>query len=241
MRQALSLRLLQALRRGAERLSGEALQKVCHFVESQRSEGEAFMDRGRQTDLYYTMFGWMLCYALKIPSDRKGRKFFLDGISPTRLDELHQTVLKICRMVDRLLTLPRFTSTAAMRLMADDEPLLRFLTSYEQHGSGEGTNALASRLAMSMRDDAELSERLLSMQHETGGFLAHHHSLVPDMLSTAVALFALGVHNIHPRFDASSFIEAHWLDNGGFAPTLLDELSDTEYAFYGLLALGSLT
>ncbi|MBR3454862.1 MAG: hypothetical protein IKH26_06035 [Bacteroidaceae bacterium] len=241
MRPARSYRLLQALGRGVGHLSVEARQKVCHYVESQRREGEVFMNRGREADLYYTMFGWMLCYALKIPSDRKGRKVFLEGIVPTRLDELHQTVLKICKMVDHLLTLPRFASPAVMRLTADDEPLLRFLTSYEQHGSGEGTNALAARLALSKEDDAGLAERLLCLQHETGGFLAHHHSLMPDLLSTAVALFALHAHSIPPRFDASPFIEAHWLDNGGFAPTLVDELSDTEYAFYGLLALGSLT
>ena len=36
------------------------------------------------------------------------------------------------------------------------------------------------------------------------------------------------------------FVQAHWLESGGFAPTLLDDYSDVEYVFYGLLALGSI-
>jgi hypothetical protein len=74
-------------------------------------------------------------------------------------------------------------------------------------------------------------------------------ALVPDILSTAVALFTLRLigkatgrraksGNERPK-SAARFIEAHWLDMGSFAPTLLDEYSDVEYLFYGLLALGS--
>jgi hypothetical protein len=58
------------------------------------------------------------------------------------------------------------------------------------------------------------------------------------MLSTAVALFTLRLIGAEFR-DATQFIQAHWLYNGGFAPTLLDDYSDVEYVFYGLLALGT--
>ena len=61
---------------------------------------------------------------------------------------------------------------------------------------------------------------------------------MPDLLSTAVALFTLWLIGEHPQ-SGSRFIEAHWLDMGSFAPTLLDDYSDVEYLFYGLLALGS--
>lgn len=240
MKPSLSVSLLQTLQKGANQLSDEARHRVGDFVESQRTDGESFINRGGKTDLYYTMFGWMLCYVLKFPTSRKGREAFLAGIDPGDLDDLHQTVLTICQMLHRLLAAPRFTPIGLLQWI-DDAPLRRFLSAYEQQGSGEATNAMASRLVLSTATDVSEADLLLHMQHETGGFLAHEHSLMPDMLSTAVALFALRQHAIRPRFDARPFIEAHWTDEGGFLPTLLDEHSDTEYVFYGLLAIGSLT
>lgn len=86
--------------------------------------------------------------------------------------------------------------------------------------------------------DTTLISWLKERQDETGGFRASEVSPVPDLLSTAVALFTLRLIGEQPQ-SASRFIEAHWLDMGSFAPTLLDEYSDVEYLFYGLLALGS--
>ena len=236
---SISYHLLQTLKRGAERLSDEARQQVCCYVMSQRDEHEAFMNRGRKADLYYTLFGWMLCYALGISSDASRRKAYLATFDTTRLNELHLTVLTLCQKLDRLLSLPRFTPEAILRLMADDEPLQRFFESYQRHGSGGGTNAWAARLTMSAESDVALVQRLLAVQHESGGFQAYEGAPMPDLLSTAVATFALSLHDVSPRYDVHSFIEAHWLEDGSFAATLLDEYGDVEYVFYGLLAIGS--
>ena len=81
---------------------------------------------------------------------------------------------------------------------------------------------------------------LLKSQEPTGGFKATASAPIPDLLSTATALFTLKNYGVAPHRDATDFVEAHWLDNGSFAPTLLEEESDVEYLFYGLLALGSL-
>lgn len=81
---------------------------------------------------------------------------------------------------------------------------------------------------------------LQQMQEESGGFKASMTAPIADLLSTATALFVLKQYGVKPLFDASDFIVSHWLENGGFAATLLDEASDVEYVFYGLLALGSL-
>jgi hypothetical protein len=86
--------------------------------------------------------------------------------------------------------------------------------------------------------DTSLISWLKERQDETGGFRASEVAPVPDLLSTAVALFTLRLIGEHLQ-SASRFIEAHWLNIGSFAPTLLDEYSDVEYLFYGLLALGS--
>ncbi len=240
MGRSISYHLLQTLKRGTERLSDEARQQVCRYVMGQRDKSEAFVNRGGRVDLYYTLFGWMLCYALGIGSDGIRRKSYLATFDASRLDELHQTVLTLCQMLDRLLALPRFTPAAVLRLAADDEPLQRFFASYQRHGSGGGTNAWAARLVTADGGDAALIQRLLDMQHESGGFLAHEGALMPDLLSTAVALFTLSQQHASLPYDVHPFIEAHWQENGSFVATLLDEFGDVEYVFYGLLAIGSL-
>ena len=83
-------------------------------------------------------------------------------------------------------------------------------------------------------------EILRDMQEDNGGFKASGIAPVADLLSTATALFVLKQYQVKPRFSATDFITSHWLDNGGFAATLLDDASDVEYMFYGLLALGTL-
>jgi hypothetical protein len=83
------------------------------------------------------------------------------------------------------------------------------------------------------------SSYLRELQHGSGGFGAAERVPVPDLLSTATALFALRQCGEGPKYPARDFIEAHWLENGGFAATLLDDDSDVEYTFYGLLALGA--
>lgn len=233
--------LLQTLRQSTERLSDEARRLVVSYVESQRAEGEAFKDRGGKADLYYTLFGWMLVYALGIRSDSPQRKAYLDGVNRQRLDELHQTVFHLCTMLHKLLSLPKYTPDAVLRLFANDEALNQFFVAYQRHGSGGGTNARAARLANATEATALLTEPLLAMQDETGGFRAHAHAPFPDLLSTSVAAFALHLHHITPRYDMKPFIEAHWQDNGSFNASLLDGYGDVEYEFYGLLALGSIT
>lgn len=82
---------------------------------------------------------------------------------------------------------------------------------------------------------------ILSLQDETGGFRANEGAAIPDILSTAVALFTLKMKGVCPRYDARDFIEVHINEDGAFMSTLLDETGDIEYMFYGLLALGAET
>ena len=232
--------LLQTLRQSTERLSPQALRLVCQYVESQRACGETFKDRGGKADLYYTMFGWMLVYALGISSNSQQRIAFLDEVDRQRLDELHQTVYQLCVLLDKLLALPQHIPDVVLRLLANDDALNQFFTAYQRNGSGGGTNARAARLANARKATAELTGPLLAMQDETGGFRAHAGAPFPDLLSTSVAVFALHVHDINPKYDVKPFIEAHWQEDGSFSASLLDDFGDVEYEFYGLLALGSI-
>lgn len=105
------------------------------------------------------------------------------------------------------------------------------------------TNATVAALAIKgqlegykMNPDVEF---LRERQDPSGGFAAAEASPLPDLLSTATSLFVLNSYGVKPKYPAKAFIEAHWLDSGGFSATLLEEKSDVEYTFYGLLALGN--
>ena len=102
-------------------------------------------------------------------------------------------------------------------------------------------NATAAALAVRGRltgwqSDTDL-EALRRLQDTMGGFRASALAPIPDLLSTATALFVLRSYHVRPLYDTSAFVEAHWLEQGGFSATLLDDDSDVEYVFYGLLAL----
>jgi len=84
---------------------------------------------------------------------------------------------------------------------------------------------------------------LLERAHERGGFLALAEAPLPDLLSTATALHALG--GMQVPFDALrerclDFIDTLWTGRG-FVGTWDDDQADCEYTFYALLALGHLS
>ena len=85
---------------------------------------------------------------------------------------------------------------------------------------------------------------LLARRHTDGGFFATPLAPLPDLLSTATALHALS----GMRIDLSSvregcldFIDTLWTARGGFHGNWADDELDSEYTYYGLLALGHLS
>lgn len=84
--------------------------------------------------------------------------------------------------------------------------------------------------------------KLLSFHRQNGGFAALHRAPAEDLLSTGVALFALNFLEADYRLikpDCLNFVDDLY-DNGGFRSTHADSMTDVEYTFYGLLALGSM-
>lgn len=106
------------------------------------------------------------------------------------------------------------------------------------------TNATVAALAIKgqldgYRDNADV-HYLYNLQDSSGGFAAAKASPLPDLLSTATSLYMLSCYGMKPKYAARDLIEAHWLDSGGFSATLMEDKSDVEYTFYGLLALGAI-
>jgi prenyltransferase beta subunit len=76
-----------------------------------------------------------------------------------------------------------------------------------------------------------------------GGFLAVPNAPIPDLLSTATALQALaglGVDTKAIKEPCLDFMDSLWTNVGAFHGHWSDNHLDTEYTYYGLLALGHL-
>ncbi|MBO7569709.1 MAG: hypothetical protein J6T11_05100 [Bacteroidaceae bacterium] len=211
-------------------MTPEAQRALQTFVASQKT-AHGYMNAGGHEDAYYQQFGEVL-EAVFTP-----RKLLTTNIRLTVQESRHKDTV-YGRFFD---------------FLNDEMTLGKRSKGQGAWSKGQGawskgqevrtTNAVCCVLAMQhqmgLQSDATDVEWLQKRQDETGGFYASEQAPIPDLLSTAVALFTLRLLEINVK-DATPFIQAHGLDNGGFAPTLYDDYSDVEYVFYGLLALGSI-
>lgn len=221
MKAPLLYRVYRALRRGWKRMTPEAQRAVQTFVASQKT-AHGYMNAGGHEDAYYQQFGEVL-EAVFTP-----RKLLTTNIRLTVQESRHKDTIygRFFDFLNDEMKLEKRGKRVALNVP-------KVMT----------TNAVCCILAMQhqmgLQSDATDVEWLQKRQDETGGFYASEQAPIPDLLSTAVALFTLRLLEINVK-DATPFIQAHGLDNGGFAPTLYDDYSDVEYVFYGLLALGSI-
>ena len=98
-------------------------------------------------------------------------------------------------------------------------------------------------LGMTGNRKPEAVEMLKTFYRANGGFAALHQAPAEDLLSTGVALYALHFLDADLRLmkpDCLTFVDDLY-DSGGFRATQYDALTDVEYTFYGLLALGSMS
>ena len=78
MKTTISTRLMHTLYGGKKRLGSEALLRLSCFVESQKTEGDTFVNKSGEVDLYYTSFGWLLSYVLGIDLSMEKRRSYLE-------------------------------------------------------------------------------------------------------------------------------------------------------------------
>ncbi len=100
---------------------------------------------------------------------------------------------------------------------------------------------IISKYVIKNEVDFEAFKFISTLHDPSGGFKVSSITPIPDILSTATAVSAFKICgqplpcNVK---DADDFVAAHWLDDGGFSATILDNKTDPEYIFYGLLSLG---
>lgn len=219
MKTPLLYKVYRALRRGWKRMTPEAQQTVQAFVASQKT-ANGYMNAGGREDAYYGQFGEIL-KAVFTPSKLLRMKIHLTVQESRNKDTIYGRFFDFLEQ-EMKMTRPKEIEVNVPKVMT--------------------TNAVCCILVMQYQMGKQLDtahvEWLQQRQDETGGFYASEAVPIPDLLTTAVALFTFRLIGAEFK-DATQFILAHWLDNGGFAPTLYDEYSDVEYVFYGLLALGT--
>lgn len=91
---------------------------------------------------------------------------------------------------------------------------------------------------------ASVGDWLLGQCRANGGFGASAGAPLPDLLSTATALHALASMQVPLdgiRDRCLDFIDSLWVNAGAFYGHWADDELDSEYTFYGLLALGHLS
>jgi len=100
---------------------------------------------------------------------------------------------------------------------------------------------IISKYVITNEVDVEAFKFLSTLHDSSGGFKVSSITPIPDILSTATAVTAFKICKQPFPFNAKelhSFVAAHWLEDGGFSATILDQTTDPEYIFYGLLCLG---
>ena len=247
-------RLLQAAASSRRFLEGDSHNKISNFILSRQNPDGGFRGRGAESDLYYTLFAVAGLKAIDYPVPVfKVWKYVRSFGMGNGLDLVHlvcliqlRTAFPIWGITRRRLykRLEKHRDESAyglfLKLLAGDVPELNDPV----HVSLDApTTQLAAAVLVNRQNDKATEEALLGRFVESGGFAPSDKIAMPDLLSTATALFALT--SIGTNLDAIQkpcfkYAESLWRDGGGFAGHIADEFEDVEYTFYALLTIGCL-
>lgn len=247
--------------------------EVKRFVKTcQRPDG-AFSDRAGNPDLYYSLFGVLIASALNLNDltdkhrnyiqnaqspEKEGALFFAHMLIRSFLSEdktQKPSILKLSRLLFSkhrnvnpgyrlfmwMLTFDFFYGKRGFILF----PVKILLSLYKPTTDMPCSVVAAYTVARQFSGlNVENEQKMLLSFFEKGkGFKIFHDVDHPDMLSTAVALFALKTTGADFRLlvpDCLNLVQQNYVD-GAFLSGDGDTTRDLEYTFYGLLALGVLS
>jgi len=255
---SLADRLLRAAAQSRRFLQKKSRSETARFILSRRAPDGGFRGRDEQSDLYYTVFAVLGLKTLGAPIPalslwRYCRRFG----NGEELDLVHLACLIQLRSAFPMLgktrrkfsqTLKTFEAASAYdrflkQLAADRLRVARFLAPPPPVERSDPTPSLAAAMVLNPKQARAAVPSLLDRACPRGGFAANAQLMVPDLLSTATALFALtqaGANLDSIRRPCLEYVESLWRDSGGFAGHGSDEFEDVEYTFYGLLSIGCL-
>lgn len=258
-RKTLTERLIQSAACSRQFLDAGSRGDIARFVLAQQNPDGGFRGRGSDSDLYYTVFAVASLKALghPIPAGKIWKYTRSFGLGDG-LDLVHLVCL-----IRLKVSFPMFGSTKRklfkrlekhsiestyglfLKLLAEDYlKTADFPDEQVQVPPSDPTTNLAAAVLVNRQKDAATTNALLARAAESGGFKPSDQIDVPDLLSTATALFALtsvgAALGEDLQVSCFKFIESLWRDSGGFAGHVADEFEDVEYTFYALLATGCL-
>ncbi|MEA2069367.1 MAG: prenyltransferase/squalene oxidase repeat-containing protein [Verrucomicrobiota bacterium] len=255
---SLADRLLRSAACSRRFLDGGSRDKIARFTMARQNPDGGFRGRGAESDLYYTVFAVATLKAIGDPIPVfKVWKYIRSFGMGDDLDLVHLVCLIQLRTAFPMLgttrrrlfkRLDNHRAESAyglfLKLLAGDcldtadypdEPL--------RVSSTDPTPNLAAEILVNRQGDEATTGNLLARARESGGFAPTEQMAVPDLLSTATALFALtslGIDLDAIQQPCFKYIESLWRDSGGFAGHVADEFEDVEYTFYALLGIGCL-
>ena len=261
----------QVLKRSLKVMDTHALEELKKYAGSRQAQSGGFMDKAGRADIYYTLFGHYLADALELKDRIPSVKNFVEScIRQNNLTGVHLYCAAIisARSGNSHLQLKILQEKVrnSIREQLNKQPaygaFLNLLTCYylqdyktlylirKQLGRINRTYSLPCPVVAALlvlqrsfnQPVEELKNAVLTFYRGNGGFNATREAPVPDLLSTAVALYALrfagaDLRRIKP--DCLDFVDSLYRD-GGFGGNMIDRDPDIEYTFYGLLALGAL-
>lgn len=261
----------KVLKRSANVLDTTAVSDIKDYLIRSQTLSGGFADKAGNPDLYYTVFGFYLADALGLEALLASTTTYLEteikqnnitgvhlycaailyaklGTDLVLKKQLQQKVKQ--NLDDQLKKQPAygaFLSLLASYYLEDYRGLYLIRKQIKTFNKGASlpcpvmTALLVLQKSFKKPVDDLVSD-LFSFYGGKGGFKATHAAPVPDLLSTAVALYALNfagadLREIKP--ECLVFIDSLY-QKGGFAGNAIDHDPDIEYTFYGLLALGAL-
>lgn len=261
--------LVAMARRGFEMLSDESRTEVVRFVESQQHPSGGFSDRGGAADTYYSLFGAILSSALKHESFLQKLSSFSEISAKKYRNPADEFALLLIRKIAGNKKSVSFFKILKILFRRGHDPFLYriflFLLAFDAlYGRKQAVVFFASLATRffnpspgnpctifaalmvarfySGRSAEKIAAQVFSFYEEGKGFKSFPEATRSDMLSTAVALFALKYSGNDLRSIAPGclgFIQENY-DAGAFLSGDDDLTRDVEYTFYGLLALGAL-
>ena len=257
----------QTMLQGWKRMCPEAQDLVRQGVIAAQGAGGLFCGRGHKEDLYYNFFGLLLSLMPGMKINRKSCRHALDSIDLCSLDLvhccaffrsqriLHQFTWKLKCDISYLQRLPSTAyphgdpeapySCFLRDMLLNDCGVKTFLPNLHEYRLPNGlysnlkkqtmVNVNATAAAAFLLPDALRQQTLKALSAEQ----AEDGSFGGNLLSTAVALFALQSHQTSVRFSAKGYLQECLRDNGFFAPMPNAPEGDLEYTVYGVLAMGA--
>jgi len=258
------------LRRSLKVLDADSIESIKQFVKSKQTDSGGFADRAGKSDLYYTLFGYFIAEALGMKDafptigkyveeetehNKTGVHLHCSAILSSRLGinkyppEYFRKRIRstINQQKSNQPAYNAFLSLMTCYYIRDYTGLYLISRQLEttRNDNSLPCPVMAAVLVMKKSFNKpldDLKKELLSFVQDNGGFKATRTAPIPDLLSTAVALYALkfagqDLRKIKPG--CLNYIDSLFVE-GGFGGNSIDTEPDIEYTFYGLLALGSL-